>query len=634
MRTIREFFLVMIVLLSLQVISSCQKDILEVSSNEIIFDNTQSPQTISMTANVPWTIKANDSWITIDPASGSGSATLSFKATINSFGTERKSTITISGGKKGEIVVPISVKQPTTLTTFIPDTTFIEKDGGSKTIEVKSNGEWEVFTDGENRWLSSITPKKGIGNQSISITASASDVRKDQIAALIFRSGTYSSRAYVVLRGKGNTSPNKPILVTPTDKSTSVSVTPKFSWSCTDPDGDELIYELNISKDQTTWLKEKTYNTTFISSRTLDPNTNYFWKIVADDGNGRANSTSESDIFTFTTGGKTNYDDGESWLILSSSKARPINLVITGDGYISEDFKHGGTFESNAREAVESLFSIEPYKTYKEYFNVWVIAAYSTERGMTITGKQTRNTKFKVTKTGDGTSLTCNYDGVFNWVKKIPIISDDELDKTSIILMSNEDLYAGTCWMWTSGRSIGIAPVSRRTNSGMGVDFKSIVMHECGGHGFGRLADEYINYSNQTIPDTGDWSKSSLKSWQSAGGLLNVSLSNVEAEVPWYELIGKSGYGRITNPEGGLYYSFGVWRSEVTSCMINNLHYYSAAQRLRIVNRILTVSGEGFTIDKFIQNDIQKSPSAAVMTQSRMFNPFLFVPLGRPVVMK
>lgn len=69
-----------------------------------------------------------------------------------------------------------------------------------------------------------------------------------------------------------------------------------------------------------------------------------------------------------------------------------------------------------------------------------------------------------------------------------------KLQNTLVVLVVNEDRYAGTRWMFSDGRALAICPNSRDTRSNY---YKSIVNHEAGGHGFGRLADEYVTSCKQ-----------------------------------------------------------------------------------------------------------------------------------------
>ena len=75
-------------------------------------------------------------------------------------------------------------------------------------------------------------------------------------------------------------------------------------------------------------------------------------------------------------------------------------------------------------------------------------------------------------------------------------------------------------------------------------------------------------------------------------------------QVPWAHLIYNPNYSNYVDMyEGGYMHSRGVYRSEVTSCMNNNIPYYSAISRQAMVERIMSIAGEEFTLEKFYAKD-------------------------------
>ena len=55
--------------------------------------------------------------------------------------------------------------------------------------------------------------------------------------------------------------------------------------------------------------------------------------------------------------------------------------------------------------------------------------------------------------------------------------------------------------------------------------------------------------------------------------------------------------------EGGYMHTRGIFRSEITSCMNNNIPYFSAISRQAIVERIKDYAGETFTLEDFYAHD-------------------------------
>ena len=154
------------------------------------------------------------------------------------------------------------------------------------------------------------------------------------------------------------------------------------------------------------------------------------------------------------------YTDGQYVKYMEISKPKPIVLIFTGDGYIKEDFQIGGSFDKDMNDAIDAFFDIEPYRTYRDYFTVYKIAAYSNERGVSnsATGV-TKDTKFKMTWKGNkSTNLSSpdNGQAVLEWCKKIPGVTDITLKKMSIGVIINSDTYAGTCHYWSSGKNIAM----------------------------------------------------------------------------------------------------------------------------------------------------------------------------------
>ncbi|MDD2280289.1 MAG: M64 family metallopeptidase, partial [Bacteroidales bacterium] len=223
-----------------------------------------------------------------------------------------------------------------------------------------------------------------------------------------------------------------------------------------------------------------------------------------------------------------------------------------------------------------------------------------------------------------------------------------KLQNTLVVLVVNQDRYAGTNWSWSDGKAISICPVSTSTKAG--INFKNVINHEAGGHGFGRLADEYISSENsgKTIPED---SKTNFKAWVTYGFYPNVDVTNDQLLLRWKHFLGKAGYDAVGAFEGALYYSLGAWKPESSSCMVYNEPYYNAPSRENIVKRILrTAAGtrvieyvntvytpipnDPYSFDAFVAKDIQKSPSGAAMLLTKSVNPLTFVPLAPPVMIR
>ena len=292
------------------------------------------------------------------------------------------------------------------------------------------------------------------------------------------------------------------------------------------------------------------------------------------------------------------YADGYVRTHQSATQGNGIDIIFIGEGYDARDIA-SGTFVSNADEAYTAFFDLEPYKTYKGYFNVYSVMSMSDESGIG-TVNTIRDTKF-------GTYFTQNRimipdaEPMFEWAKKAD--NDVDFTKALVINLVNTSTYEGICAMYGDGSAIAFCPVSRDAYP---YDFRGIVQHEAGGHGFGKLGDEYI-YHHAFIQTCGciccDHGNV-FNAMKEKGWYRNLSMSGDANQVPWAHLIYHSKYSDYVDMyEGGYMHSRGVYRSEATSCMNNNIPYYSAISRQAIVERIMEIAGEEFTLEKFYQND-------------------------------
>ena len=312
------------------------------------------------------------------------------------------------------------------------------------------------------------------------------------------------------------------------------------------------------------------------------------------------------------------YEYGENeWLTLQKATRGNnggINIVILGDGYDAKDIS-SGDYLTNIKQEVEYFFGIEPYTTYRDYFNVYTAFPLSTETGVG-TVNTIRYNRFNTTYIG-GVGLTADYDEIFNYALNAPTVTQDNLKQTLIIIVPNSTDYGGITQMWEDGSAIAFCPLS---TYGYPLDSRGVIQHEAGGHGFGKLGDEYI-YHNAFIDfcnclccgHTDEFNNAKNLGWYE-----NLSLTGKMHEVPWSHLIFDNRYSDIVDIfEGGFMHNRGVFRSEQNSCMNNNIPYYSTISRESIVKRIKRYAGETYSYEEFVANDRR---DAGTVTRSSSVN--------------
>lgn len=298
------------------------------------------------------------------------------------------------------------------------------------------------------------------------------------------------------------------------------------------------------------------------------------------------------------------YEYGEDeWITLQKATKGNnggINIVLLGDGFNAKDIA-SGKYLKDIKQEVEYFFGIEPYKTYRDYFNVYTAIPLSTESGVG-TVNTIRYNRFNTTFTG-GVGLKADYDEVFDYALGAPTVNKGNLNQTLIIMVPNSTDYGGICQMWEDGSAIAFCPQS---TYGYPLDTRGVIQHEAGGHGFGKLGDEYI-YHNAFI-DFCDCTCCGhvfeFNAAKSLGWFDNLELTGKMHSVGWSHLIFDNRYSDIVDIyEGGYMHNRGVFRSEPNSCMNNDIPYYSTISRESIVKRIKAYAGETYSFEDFVKND-------------------------------
>ena len=339
------------------------------------------------------------------------------------------------------------------------------------------------------------------------------------------------------------------------------------------------------------------------------------------------------------------------YMTASAGAPKSVTMVVIPDGFTEAQLDD---FETKARSGIDALFNTEPFKTYKNYFQVWILKQASNESGANITdgsGNITTardcyfGTRWGATSYSD---MKSNEDKVFAFVEdNCPDITNGthSINEVAVLLLVNDERYGGISWNWASGKTYCIVPVGNdgtitwtyanvgyeaasataipwdkrevldserdelgRNNNGT---WRNTLVHEFGGHSFGKLGDEY--WYNETYTEVTAVAK---HSWTPVPFSLNISATNIAASTPWAELFESANvtamnskdatkYGRIGIFQGGDVSMFYRWRSEKISCMIDNRFYFSTWQRRLIVNRLMGLAGlTAPTFADFLAKDV------------------------------
>ena len=320
--------------------------------------------------------------------------------------------------------------------------------------------------------------------------------------------------------------------------------------------------------------------------------------------------------------------DGKVITLQTATKGKGIDIVLMGDAYSDRQIADG-TYRTDMENLYNNLFIEEPYKSFKDHFNVFYVNVVSATEGYEY-GNTALDGFF-----GGGTLVGGNDNAVVQYALKA--ISEEKMDEALLVVAMNSDNYAGTCYMYNpeggSDYGSGVS-VSYFPKGGDAGTFAQLIHHEACGHGFAKLADEYAYEDMGAVSsDYVAQTKSQQNNW---GWWKNVDFTNDPAQVRWAKFLEDSRYANdgLGVFEGGLTYWNGVWRPTENSIMRYNTGGFNAPSREAIYYRIHKLAyGTEWVYDyeKFVEYDaLSRDASTAASTKSPSV--VHYKPLHPPVV--
>ena len=299
------------------------------------------------------------------------------------------------------------------------------------------------------------------------------------------------------------------------------------------------------------------------------------------------------DMFELVPYTSTDYSkDGEVKILQRATVGNGINIVFMGDAFTDRDMGDGGFYDTIMQQSMEEFFAIEPYKTFRNRFNVYQVKVVSPNGRL---GEKYTTALETVAETGS-TTIVGNSDKAEVYSLKVPSISTT--DNLLTCVMVRDQRYAGTCLMSRNKQS-AVAYTSTETYDRE--LFGRTLRHEAGGHGFGFLSDEYWYY-NEYIPDSKKEEYQYLN--EQFGWYSNVDFTGDPSKVHWSAFLSDDRYkDEVGIFEGGALYHFGVWCPSENSMMNENVEYFNAPSRWAIYKRIMELSGETASFEKFLEYD-------------------------------
>ncbi|WP_283391360.1 BACON domain-containing protein [Millionella massiliensis] len=302
--------------------------------------------------------------------------------------------------------------------------------------------------------------------------------------------------------------------------------------------------------------------------------------------------------------------DGEVMTLQKATTGKGVDIVLLGDGFVDRDMGVGGKYEQAMQEACGYLFALEPMKSYREYFNVYAVKAVSKNERFG-TGYETA---FNAVFGTDGRYVYGDDNKCFEYASKAPIHSVDEL---VVAVVLNSNAYGGTAFWHGTDAAVCYVSMTRPVDGYYEKTFEATFIHEVVGHGFGKLADEYVEI-NENFPAEAVAQENEL--YELYGWNANVSYSSDPEQVRWKHMLDDPRYSSYTGMiEGGNSYARGVWRPEDISMMNVQQPYFNAPSREAIVKRIKRLAGESYSFEEFAAKDkyepVTHTKSAAALDE-------------------
>ncbi len=278
--------------------------------------------------------------------------------------------------------------------------------------------------------------------------------------------------------------------------------------------------------------------------------------------------------------------EGEVTVYQTAKEGNGVDVVFMGDAYSDRDVASGKYLE-DMKKCAEAFFDVEPYKSFRNLFNIYFVTAVSATEGYEHGGRSLG------TVPGFGTSISGDDAKCFELALKA-VKDESRMEEVLVVVCGNQNLdgvvlASGTCFYhdpsdWT-GKDYAPGPsvVYFLKQDDSFERTGNVLRHEAGGHGFAKLGDEYFYPGSIAQYDIDYLNRVSPYRWFS-----NVDMTSDPAKVKWAPFLADERYKNedLGIFEGGFTYQYGVWRPSVTSIMNNNRGGFNAPSRYTIWYRI------------------------------------------------
>ena len=300
------------------------------------------------------------------------------------------------------------------------------------------------------------------------------------------------------------------------------------------------------------------------------------------------------------------HKDGECRLYQKATEGAGINIFVIGDGYDKAEHAVGGTVDYWLERAAEAIFDIEPMSKLRNLFNVYIIYAYSEEKGTGLF-EDKRNPRFGSWQKNPTKSSAIRFNRreicnvCFNSLEAAGYKDDPtkHLYVNMAVNCTNVGLYHGMMYSrkidGQEGRGLRVSINPTHPKS-----FNSLVWHEFCGHAYGSLKDEYTPRKNN--PNK----RYEKESFPGA----NIDTESDPEKVKWAQFIKDPRYAheRIGVYKGA-WNCVNLYRATESSIMRkggNSKERFNAPSRAEIYKKAMSMAYPGWEFDyeEFVKFDM------------------------------
>lgn len=280
-------------------------------------------------------------------------------------------------------------------------------------------------------------------------------------------------------------------------------------------------------------------------------------------------------------------EDGKIDTLQQHVKGEGIPIVLMGDGFVDQELADG-TYRRVMEKAMENLFTEEPVKSLREYFDVFMINAVSENNDFGMGYKTAFSCKLAG---GNSTTIIGDDTSVQIYVGKV-LDKEKKKENSLAVVILNTSAYAGTTYWGYQGKNnklvefaIAYCPVIDNLDS---EHFRQVLVHEAIGHGLGKLEDEYV-YSDKGSISTLEIQR--IRTMQANGWLQNVDFTASKDTVLWASFLTDSRYQNehLGVYEGACTYPKGAYRPSEDSMMNSNTCAFNAPSRKSLYEKVMKI---------------------------------------------